>query len=99
MKRWIDRLPWWGAAAFVALAIVTLDRDASIARTAFQPFSVHNTSEQGLSLAFAYLAESDRASTLSRPLERSFLDANAVLFRVAPNSPVPPGLRRPKRGG
>lgn len=99
MKRWISRLPWWGAAAFVVLAIVTLDRDASIARTAFQPYSVYNTSERGLSLAFAYFQESDRAATISRPLERSFLDPASVLFRIAPDSPVPPGLRKPRRGG
>ena len=99
MRRWIDRLPWWGALAFVALAIFTLDRDPRISRTAFQSFSVHNTGDAGLSLAYAYLSAAGRAGTLSRPVERSFLEPGAVLFRVGPDSPVPPGLRKPKRGG
>lgn len=99
MKRWIDRLPWYGALAFVALAVFTLDRDPHVARTAFQPYSVHNTRADGLSLAYAYLGARGRVATASRPVERSFLEPEAVLFRIRPDSPVPPGLRRPRHGG
>lgn len=99
MRRWVDRLPGWGAIAFLVLAFLTLDRDPRIARTAFQPFSVHNEQDNGLSLAFRYLSGTGRAETVSRPVERSFLDPDAVLFRIGPDSAVPPGLRRPKKGG
>jgi hypothetical protein len=95
MKRWADRLPWWGAIAYVALAAYTLDRDPRIPRAAFQPYSVHNTGPAGCSLAHGYLAEGGRVETISRPLESSAIANDAVLFRIGPDTPVPPGLRAP----
>ena len=99
MRRWLDRLPWWGAIAFFALALYTLGRDPRIARTAFHAFSAFNEQEAGLSLAYRYLSKTGSAAVVSRPVERSFLEPDAVLFRIGPDSPVPPGLRKPKKGG
>jgi len=95
----MKRLPWIMAAAFFVAGAAWLARDPHVPRQAFQAYSVHNTGEEGLSLAFRYLGEGRRVETLARPLERAFLDARAVLFRIRPNSPVPPGLRKPKGGG
>ncbi len=99
MRRWLDRLPWWGAIAFFALALFTLGRDPRIARSAFQAFSAFNEQDTGLSLAYAYLSKTGSAAVVSRPVERSFLESDAVLFRIGPDSAVPPGLRKPKKGG
>ena len=95
MKSWAYRLPGWGAIAYFVLAAVTLDRDPRIPRAAFQPYSAYNTGPEGCSLAFGYLAEGRRAETTSRPLESSFMAGDAVLFRIGPDTPVPPGLRVP----
>ena len=79
-------LPWLAAAAFVAACLVWLSRDDRISHHAFQPWSSHNSSSQGLSLASRYLAESGRTvAALQRPVDRAFLPADAVLFRVAPD--------------
>lgn len=93
--------PWAAAAAFFLAAFAWMDDDARVSREAFRPYSVHNRSPRGLSLAFRYLgADGSRTvSVLSRPMERAFLDPSAVLFRVHPDSPVPPGLQKPKKGG
>ena len=73
-------------------------KDKQIPAQAFEIYSVHNTSPEGMSLAYAYLrekAEKDQVSTISRPMERSFLKSNGVLFRIRPDSDIPPGLQRP----
>jgi len=91
--------PWLAAAAFFAAAVAWIDLDPHVPREAFDAYSVHNTGEKGLSLAYRALAATRKVSTLARPLERAFLDPEAVLFRIRPDSPVPPGLRKPKEGG
>jgi hypothetical protein len=96
----IRRLPWIAAAAFLAAVGLWLAKDPRIPRQAFQEYSVYNVSPGGLSLAFRYLeAEGRTVRVLSRPLERAFLPAEAVLFRIRPDSAVPPGLRPPRQGG
>lgn len=100
--RWRTKLPWLAVAAFFLAAIVWFARDRRIPREAFDDYSVYNTAEKGLSLAYKYLCSDPRAGavgTLSRPPERSFLEADAVIFRIRPNSPVPPGLQRPEASG
>ena len=96
------RLPWIAAAVFFAVTLTWLHRDKGISRAAFDAYSVHNTSPEGLSLCYTYLRSiptAGKTSTLSRPLERAAIPADAVLFRIRPDSPVPPGLRKPKRAG
>lgn len=97
MRRWAICVPLIAIAIFLAAAIAWLDRDPRIPRQAFQPFSVHNTTGRGLSIAARYLEEgtSGTVDTLSRPMERTFVEPNAVIFRIAPESSVPPGLQRP----
>lgn len=95
-------LPWIAAALFFAAALVWLDRDKRIPHAAFDAYSVQNTSPAGLSLSYNYLRSTvagGPTSTLSRPIERAALPADAVLFRIRPDSPVPPGLRKPKPKG
>ena len=95
----MKRSAWLAAASFFVAGAVWLDRDRHLPREAFQAYSVHNTGEAGLSLAFGVLAADRRVETLARPLERAFLDEGGVLFRIRPDSAVPPGLRKPKAGG
>jgi hypothetical protein len=99
MKGWAARLPWAGAALFLAIAFVWVGRDPRVPREAFQAYSIHNTGPEGLSLAHRYLGSKGAVAALSRPLERSFLEADAVVLRIRPDSPVPPGLRKPAKGG
>jgi hypothetical protein len=99
VSRWAARLPWLLAAAFFGAAFAWLDLDPRVPREAFQSYSIHNRGDEGLSLAHAYLAAGRPVETLIRPLERAFLPPDAVLFRVRPNSAVPPGLRKPEKGG
>ena len=100
MKRWKGRILIVVGAAFFIAALVWIGLDRRIPRTAFEPYSVHNTTDEGLSLAYQYLRRSrgeGSEGTLSRPLERAFLDPRGVLFRIRPDSPIPPGLRKPKK--
>ncbi|MBI2932712.1 MAG: hypothetical protein HYY16_13780 [Planctomycetes bacterium] len=87
--------PWIALGAFFAAAILWMALDRKVPRKAFVPYSAYNTSGEGLSLAFEYL----RASTLARPIERAYLDPRGVVFRIAPDSDVPPGLRKPTSKG
>jgi hypothetical protein len=101
MRRWNGPLAWLAAASFFVAAAFWLDRDRHLPREAFQAYSVHNTGETGLSLAFRILEPGRRVETLGRPLERASLDPDGVLFRIRPDSAVPPGLRRgpdPEKG-
>lgn len=100
MRRWRGLFLIVAGAAFFVASLVWIARDRRIPQSAFQPYSVYNTSDDGLSLAFRYLRRSraeGSEGTLSRPLERAFLEPDGVLFRIMPDSPVPPGLRKPKR--
>jgi hypothetical protein len=69
--------------AYVVAVIVWLAADRRIPRQAFDDFSAENTSDQGLSLARAYLASSGRRVTLlERPIDVRYLPRNGVVFRV-----------------
>ena len=100
MKRWKSRFVLAAILLFFVAAVVWIGADRRIPQAAFQPYSVHNTSAEGLSLAYRYLRRSraeGSEGTLARPLERAFLESDGVLFRIHPDSPVPPGLRKPKK--
>jgi hypothetical protein len=89
MNRWTRRLPWAVAAFFVIGSLVWLSRDSRIPREAFVDYSVYNTSPRGLSLAYGYLAASQRTvRPLARPVERAFLPHDGVLFRIRPQTPA-----------
>ena len=89
MKRLALRLPWLAAAAFAAASLAWLSLDARVPHEAFRDYSVYNSSAKGLSLAYHYLESGGRSvHPLVRNLERAGLPADAVLFRIAPNSGV-----------
>ena len=96
--RWSMKLLWLTVILFFLGAVIWFGQDRSIPHQAFEKYSVHSAAPEGLSLAYKYLRSEPSVgvlSTLSRPLERAFLESNAVLFRIRPNSSVPPGLQRP----
>jgi hypothetical protein len=77
-------LPWIAGATWIALAGAWLFRDRGARESAFGPYSVHAWSEEGLSLAFAYLRErrGQGVRPLTRPLAAQSVPADAVVFRV-----------------
>jgi hypothetical protein len=87
MRRWIGRLPWVAAALITVGALSWLALDRRIPHKAFQEYSLYNTSPSGLSLASRYLASTGRrVQPLTRPADRSSLPADAVLFRIRPET-------------
>jgi len=91
MKRFILILPLVSIAVFFLVVFVWLETDKRFPREAFQSYSIYNSSDEGLSLAFKYLrstATTKGPLTLTRPVERAFLPSDAVLFRIRPDSSV-----------
>jgi hypothetical protein len=89
VNRWILRLPWVAAAVFVAASFTWLARDRRIPHESFQDYSVYNSTAKGLSLAFRYLESQGRlVKPLARSVDRADLPAEAVLFRVRPESSI-----------
>jgi len=72
------------------------------ARQAFPPGSVYSAADDGLSLAYGYLARRRAAATLHRPLDLRSVEPDAVVFRVRPLLPpdvaAPFAEERPARG-
>ena len=75
-------------AAFVAIGIVWIITDRRATERVYDDFSSANTSDSGLSQAYAYLARRGKTATLTRPLGREPIEANAVVFRIAHELPL-----------
>jgi len=76
-------------AVYFGGVLLWLDRDRRIARHAFDDYSTINTSNDGLSLAAAYLRRTGHdVRTLTAPVNGANVARNAVVFRVG-------GLRVP----
>ncbi len=88
-------------AVFFAVSFYWIDSDKKIPREKFQKYSIYNTSAEGVSQAYNYLKETSTSpvSIMTRPLERSIIKTDSVIFRINPNSSVPPGLKKPQRNG
>jgi hypothetical protein len=73
------------ALLYVAGVAIWVRYDRRSIREVFQPGSVFNSEDEGLSLALAYLRErGGSATTLHGRVESSALPANAVVLRVQP---------------
>lgn len=70
-------------AAFVAFGILWIVTDRRASQRMFDVYSTSNTSEEGLSLAYGYLAKTRKVAQLTRPLARVEIEQDAVVFRVA----------------
>jgi hypothetical protein len=86
-------LPVAAAAAYLIAALVWVGNDRRSAREVFPKGSVWNTGDDGLSLAFAYLAARAAGrpggagvAVLTRRLESAPLPPRAVLLRVEPDT-------------
>lgn len=68
--------------AFAALTVVWIVSDRRASQRVYDAYSSANTSDEGLSLAYGYLAKQRKVGMLTRPLGRDPLERNAVVFRV-----------------
>ena len=73
---------------FVAAGLLWILSDRRASQRIYDDDSSANTSRLGLSLASGYLAKTRKVATLTRPVGRDPLEANAVVFRVAAELPV-----------
>ncbi|HEY0371082.1 MAG TPA: hypothetical protein VGD79_03735 [Thermoanaerobaculia bacterium] len=71
-------------AAFFAIGILWIISDPRATERVFDDFSSANTSDTGLSQAYAYL----EAKMLTRPLGREPIEKNAVVFRLTHELPL-----------
>jgi hypothetical protein len=78
------RLAALAAALYLAGVLVWVRYDRRSTQEAFSPGSAFNTGDDGLSLAFGYLQERARATTLQRRIQPADLPANGVVLRVQP---------------
>ncbi|HYH08733.1 MAG TPA: hypothetical protein VEK11_16895 [Thermoanaerobaculia bacterium] len=70
-------------AAFATLGILWIVTDRRASQRVYDAYSTENTSKEGLSLAYGYLAKRRKVGQLTRPLGRQTVEPNAVVFRVA----------------
>ena len=75
-------------AAFVAIGVLWIISDQRATERVFDEFSAANTSDTGLSQAYAYLGRRGKAAMLTRPLGRDPIEPNAVVFRVVHELPT-----------
>ena len=75
-------------AAFVSIAIVWIVSDPRARERVYDDFSSANTSDAGLSQAYAYLARRGRTAMLTRPLGREPIESDAVVFRITHELPL-----------
>jgi hypothetical protein len=76
-------------AAFFAAAVIWIGNDRNAGQRAFDEFSVENTSDSGLSLAFSYLQRTGRRVVrLDEQLRPALIARNAVVVRAGePSAP------------
>ena len=74
--------------AFASLAVLWIVSDRRAAQRIYDKYSAANTSENGLSLAAGYLGKQRRVALLTRPIARTTLEPNAVVFRVVAQVPL-----------
>jgi hypothetical protein len=75
-------------AAFVAIGVLWIVSDRRASERVYDDFSSANTSDSGLSQAYAYLARRGKTAPLTRPLGRDPIEANAVVFRITHDLPL-----------
>jgi hypothetical protein len=75
-------------ATFVAVGVIWIVSDQRASERVYEEFSSANTSDTGLSQAYAYLARRGKTAALTRPLGREPIEQNAVVFRITQNLPV-----------
>lgn len=74
--------------AFATIGILWIITDRRATERVYDDFSSANTSDTGLSQAFAYLGRRGKTAMLTRPLGREPIEANAVVFRVTHDLPL-----------
>jgi len=67
---------------FVSASVLWIVTDRRAAQRIYDRYSSANTSKDGLSLASGYLAKTRRVHMLTRPLGRTAIEQNAVVFRI-----------------
>jgi hypothetical protein len=75
-------------ASFVAIGVVWIVSDPRASERVYDEFSSANTSDTGLSQAYAYLARRGKTAMLTRSLGREPIEANAVVFRITHDLPL-----------
>jgi hypothetical protein len=76
-------IPLAAVAAFFIAALIWIGNDKSAGEHAFDDYSIENTSDSGLSLAFAYLQRTGhRVSRLDQALRAGLIPRDAVLIRA-----------------
>ncbi|MGZ5441271.1 MAG: hypothetical protein ACXW5U_08365 [Thermoanaerobaculia bacterium] len=74
--------------AFFAIGVLWIVSDRRASERVYDEFSSANTSDAGLSQAFAYLARRGKTAMLTRPLGREPIEADAVVFRITHDLPL-----------
>jgi hypothetical protein len=69
-------------AAFAGFGMLWIITDERASQRVYDKYSSANTSDEGLSLASAYLARRTPVAMLTRPVGRVPIEANAVVFRI-----------------
>jgi len=74
--------------AFAAIGILWIITDRRATERVYDDFSSANTSDTGLSQAFAYLGRRGKTAMLTRPIGREPIEATAVVFRITHDLPL-----------
>lgn len=74
-------------ALFFGAAVLWIVTDRRASQRVYDDYSSANTGKSGLSLAAGYLAKQRRVAMLTRPLGRTPIERDAVVFRVSEGLP------------
>jgi len=88
-------------AAFFICAFLYIDNSKDIQKESFAAYSIFNSSPVGLSQAYKYLSLTgydSNVGVITRPIDRMKLRSDTLVFRINPESSIPPGLQRPVKG-